>query len=1694
MNTFKPNLSPTGLLHNVMLSLLLGLSTNISIAAVSQQPLFLTSSVPPIVMLTMGRDHKLYYEAYNDASDLNGDGLIDVGYKPGIDYYGYFDSHRCYDYNTAGYFEPKDATLNKTCSSVAGDWSGDFLNYITTARIDALRKVLYGGYRSEDTGTSTVLKRSFIPQDAHSWGKEYNPASNPGYLISDYTPLSQPALGTSHLFANVSLSYTGQPLLRVLNDSQYRIWEWVSIERPVAGAKCLHGGTGPNCVASPIVPSTVLSGLERKTYKTKDSGFPTHPADASGFATFIATYAKTTNLKGTDLMTTLQADGNPYRSNGYLTVVKGNISVPTSGNYKFYVDGDDAVEVIINGSVVAGFYDGHSPCSCNSHNGTIYLTAGTVYPIEYHHEEADGGDSFSLRWDRPSTPTSTMTDYSVNVKVCETGKLEANCKAYKNGTVTTNKPTGLLHTYGENDSMAFGLLTGSYKKNISGGVLRKNIESFKNEVDPNTGIFTSANGIVSTINKLRISTFSYSSHEYASGWITTRAIDEGEAAEWGNPIGEMMYEGLRYFAGKASPTTAFSIASTDAPDATLGLPLPNWLDPYAASPSGGGYLSCAKPMQLVISDINASYDTDQLPGSYFNTFSGDLSGLDVSTLADTIWAGESEASNVFIGQSGTLSDGAPTVKAASSFKNIRGLAPEEPTKLGGFYAGSVALHGARTDLNTAGDTATSTYKKDQKADTLAVALASPLPRIEIPVNGKKITIVPFAKSVAGSSIESGSDKFQPTNQIVDFYVEKFVNTIAADATTAGNMDAGTNSGHPYVKFRINYEDVEQAADHDMDAIVEYTVSVDPLNLNQVVVDLNSTYAAGGIVQHMGYVISGTTHDGLYLEVRDKDTVNDTDYFLDTPPLLLPSNNAWADSTALPLTASRTFYVGTSSSASFIKHDPLWYAAKWGVNDKDNDSILDTNEWDDDSDGVPDGYFLVTNAGKLPEQLGKAFAKLLNNVSSASAVAANTTRLDTGTLLYQARFDPRDWSGQLLALTVNETTGVVNTTTPSWEAAELLPAAASRKIYTYDPSATAGSRGIEFKWNTPSTPIITTAQQAYLNQLGGIADAKGQDRLNWLRGDNANEKRLGGSFRNRIKLFDANGSFITDPTELSTASIKTNHLGDIVNSDPIYVGTTDLGYSDLPGVEGSGYTTFRASTTYKNRRPMLYVGANDGMLHGFDARENAGSVTTGGSEIFAYVPNALFPELSKLTSPTYSHQYFVDGAATAGDVYYSSEWHTLVAGVTGAGGKAVFALDVTNPDAFGAASTLWEFTSNDTTYGADLGYTLSQPVIARMHNDKWAVIVANGYGSSNGSAVLFVLDAETGDVIQKIDTLATGGNGLSSPVAADLNGDNIVDTIYAGDLKGNLWEFDVSSATAGSWSVANSGSPLFVACTTTGTSCASGNLQPITAKPSIGKVGASQASGVMVYFGTGKYFESTDNIVGTNPQVQSFYGIWDDDTGTINDRAKLQEQTINFEGTPKNSAGTIKTGLIRVSSRKTVCYSLATVALSNDDTPLITCSSTNLKKGWAMNLEIPNTATPATPPTIAQGERVVSTPVMYRDLILFSTLIPSTDPCEGGGKSRVMILEALTGKRPAASTFDIFGTGSTTADGKVNTDDLVDVGGTMFVATGLDLGIDIHDSLSIISNFGFASGSSGGIAKLTLISGGTGKRASWRQLK
>ncbi|HEY0229834.1 MAG TPA: hypothetical protein VGC55_01165, partial [Dokdonella sp.] len=158
---------------------------------VAQQPLFTTTSQPPLNMLVVGRDHKLFNAAYNDASDLDADGTLDVGYKPAITYYGYFDSGKCYSYD-GSIFSPTGTTANKKCP---GSWSGDYLNYVTTSRIDALRKVLYGGYRSTDTTTQTVLERAYIPQDGHVFGKEYQGIARDGYDIHDYTPFNAPSAG-----------------------------------------------------------------------------------------------------------------------------------------------------------------------------------------------------------------------------------------------------------------------------------------------------------------------------------------------------------------------------------------------------------------------------------------------------------------------------------------------------------------------------------------------------------------------------------------------------------------------------------------------------------------------------------------------------------------------------------------------------------------------------------------------------------------------------------------------------------------------------------------------------------------------------------------------------------------------------------------------------------------------------------------------------------------------------------------------------------------------------------------------------------------------------------------------------------------------------------------------------------------------------------------------------------------------------------------------------------------------------------------------------------------------------------------------------------------------------------------------------------------------------------------------------------
>jgi len=1632
---------------------------------ISNLPLFLGGNGVPLAMLVMGRDHKLYYEAYNDASDINQDGQIDVGYKPGLtqdnqplNYFGYFDSYKCYSYNN-GVFTPTVVTTNKKCS---GAWSGDFLNYLTTSRVDALRRVLYGGYRYTDTTTGTVLERARIPQDAHSWGKEYASILHDGYDIREYTPLDLPATNTRHLFANTTLlNDTNQlPLLRVLTNSAYRIWEWVAIERPVAGDKCLDGGSGPNCVTAggtlwETVPNTLLAltqTVHKVTTRNSSTGNP-YPTNSSQFDSLVLTNAIAANLCGSQSISTVNGSGNPFNgvngcdNDNYINVFTGQINIPTAGTYTFSVDGDDAVDLQIDGTTVAFWYGGHGNCNCNDHSGSISLSAG-VHTLRFRHEENSGGDNYYLRWQR-TIPASVRTDYVVRVQACVTGLLEPECKGYPENNPTVYKPTGLLHDYGETDRMAFGLLTGSFKKNLSGGVLRKNISSFKNEINASTGQFVvpaNAGSIVDTISKMRIVGFrgSYSYNDGGCGVPMVTPMQEGRCAMWGNPIAEMMYEGMRYFAGKTGPTSVYDFTdefSSFVTEDKLDLPKPTWSDPYR-SEANGGYPYCSRPFEVVIADL-PSFDTDQLPGVDSNFGSGissDIGNLNVASIGQTIWNNEEGGTTekIFIGQSGNVYDTAPTPKDVSSFGNIRGLSPEEPTRQGGYYAASLGYFGKTTgirQISIAGLASAHVVK----TDVFGVSLSSPLPTIEIPMaNGQKITVVPFAKSVGGSSINATKGQFQPTNTIVDFFVETIANT------GAGNSDTTINGGRPYIKFRINYEDSEYGSDHDMDAIVTYTFAVD--TSNQLVISLSSDYEAGSVLHHIGYVISGTTHDGVYLEVRDWNRLttnsgnpsSDVDYFLDTPPTFTGTppapdsgSGTWSDGVMLPVYTSRTFTPGSAdtSAASFIKHDPLWYASKWGgfiENTDDANNLPDKQgEWDRNGDGKPDNYFLVTNAGKLKKQLSETFEEIVRRTSSAAAVAANSSSLIAGSRLFQARFNSGDWTGELRALSVNPNTGAVEANPTTGAPLEIWTAQAQlrgqdfntgRQILTIKPSA---GTGIPFRWpsSIPSDPNTQTgssaldqAQVAALKGSGNNSD--GQARLDYLRGDATNEDPQGKQYRKR-----ADGTV-------------RNVLGDIVNSSPFYVAAPSAGYSF------GDYRTF--SNTHQNRRPMVYIGANDGMLHGFDANS--------GQEVFAYVPSAVFNKLSALTELTYRnlHQFYVDASPTAIDVQFSDEsWHTVLVGGLRSGGVSYFALDVTAAGTANSSGTvtsagslteanadsvvLWEFADSD------LGLSFSQPSLARRSdsdndpdNNPWVAVFGNGYNSDNPNkapattAVLYVVNVQTGALVKKIDVHE--GQGLSTPSVVDSDGDDTADFIYAGDLEGNLWRFDIRSSDPNSWTYTK----LFAA------KDANGNPQPITAAPQVTRQPSSATdlnTSLMVVFGTGRYLGTTD-VTSTNQQT--FYGVWDDVTGVDSGggsvcpavdpvaalpatacftRANLQAQ-IYCPGSPAdstcqapgpNDTTVTSAGILsdssgrnfRITSARCVEYGDAGNKQCADNPPK------NQQRGWYLDLKL-------------AGERVVSDPLIVGSRVAFTSILPDDDPCQFGGNSWLNVLNATSGQRLSAT--------------------------------------------------------------------------------
>jgi type IV pilus assembly protein PilY1 len=468
--------------------------------------------------------------------------------------------------------------------------------------------------------------------------------------------------------------------------------------------------------------------------------------------------------------------------------------------------------------------------------------------------------------------------------------------------------------------------------------------------------------------------------------------------------------------------------------------------------------------------------------------------------------------------------------------------------------------------------------------------------------------------------------------------------------------------------------------------------------------------------------------------------------------------------------------------------------------------------------------------------------------------------------------------------------------------------------------------------------------------------------------------------------------------------------------------------------------------------MVVVGANDGMLHGFDASLGA----SGGSELFAYVPDSVFENLHELTQPDYTHRYFVDGSPRVADAYFGGGWKTIVVGATGAGGRSVFALDITNPGSMDNADVLWEFNH------PSMGHTMGQPAVAPLANGQFGVVVTSGYDTGVADGVIWILNPADGSIIHS--TTLPGSGYLGAPLVVDLNSDRVADRIYVGDTEGNLWRVDVNNSSTSQWkppSGLRSGStplPLFVARDS------SGNRQAITAPLS----SAFNDKGLhSLFFGTGSFYRADDMLVQNPADVQSFYGIIDRGE-QITGRGELLEQEILIETTAQG-------GRVRG-------------VTANEMEPG--------DSGWFIDLMWKGSYGGPGP----AGERVVARAAVRGDRVIFATIIPNPDPCDYGGDSWIMELNTFSGGRLDYAVFDL------NNDGKFDDSDWIDIvapdGSVIRIPpSGILFEDNIITTPAIIAGVGenedeikVMSGSSGQLIRISE-KGGVGLgRQSWRQMR
>ncbi len=686
-----------------------------------------------------------------------------------------------------------------------------------------------------------------------------------------------------------------------------------------------------------------------------------------------------------------------------------------------------------------------------------------------------------------------------------------------------------------------------------------------------------------------------------------------------------------------------------------------------------------------------------------------------------------------------------------------------------------------------------------------------------------------------------------------------------------------------------------------------------------------------------------------------------------------------------------------ASNSYTNIDDLWHAAV-------------------DGHGT---YYNATNPQGLSNGLTSALSSITARKGAAAAAATSTLNPVAGNnFAYVASYTTVQWTGNLEARSINTNTGVIaqsatwcveniaadtclapgtvvasnsgnstiyNCVTPGATSSScaspgvfdstantcsvqmalacngtmpnlVAPFSDTRTIYTANSTGT-GLINFDSTYATANPASFSAAHISSLSQWVGLTPAQqalapGVNLINYLRGQTGYDNRSSNPVANQIYR-----------ARLAT-------LGDALESQPAYIGAPTFSYAD------AGYSAF--VTANASRPGMVYMGTNDGMLHAFAAST--------GVESRAYVPSMVIPNMWKLADFSYGTQHanYVNGSPIISDFYCTSNcggtggaasWRTILVGGLNGGGRGYYALDITVPS---APTLLWEFTP---AQDANLGYTYGLPVVTKLANGTWVVLVTSGYdngttsgdgstaNSPAGSGVgyLYVLDARTGAIINKIST-GVGSPGTPSglgKIAAWNNApsSNQASYVYGGDLLGNVWRFDINAGTA------------FLFATLRD---ASGNPQPVTTTPALGEILGQR----VVFVGTGEYLQIPDL---TNTNVQSLYAISDNNaTATlVNPRSyaaiapKMVQQTITLNGTT------------RTGSLNPVDFSVY--------------------RGWFV--DFPDT-----------GERVKIDPTLVLGTLLVPTIVPSNTVCSPGGYGWLNYFDYSTGQ-PVTGNSGTGGTGT-----------------------------------------------------------------------